>query len=298
MSYKAYPRPLTLDTTKTLDLDAEDSNQHQVIIDVVNPYFDHNRTGHAPLGVLNDYVSHPLHSSASLSPITSGSRRNPFKNETDDVADSKLLNFEMIKIVLMTITGIAIIRFVLCILFLTTGCIFVILIMVGYQPRDEKGELRDIGTIRKSLFIIPQLFSRWAMWCLGYWWVHEIYPRKASKNKSLASLFYNNDYNNVICQSRVIVANHVSHIDALFLFYKFMPSVVIGASMPDLPILGGAIKALVPILVSTSKNQRRELPNPELLDLNECLQSTKFQRPFLIFPEATTKHVSSRFVLM
>ena len=220
------------------------------------------------------------------------SKHNPCKNETDYITCPELPSSEIIKMVLMTVTGISVFRLIVLILSLILGTLSLKLFAIGYSSRNDKNEFQDMGLLRKCLLTIPQLLSRIALFALGYWYINEKYPSDHLHDSG--SFDYQRFCDNLAeVKAKLYVINHVSYVDFLFIFFKVIPFVVINADMLDVPIIGWVINTLNPIILSRKRGQRKELPSPSLTDeLLDRLKSPQCKRPVVIFPEGTTTHVS------
>ena len=226
----------------------------------------------------------------SNSSSSSYNRHNPCKNETDSITSPRLPLLEITKMILMTITGISIFRLIILVLSLIIGAFFLTLFMIGYSPHNDKDEFHDMGFIRKCLLTIPQLFSRLAMWALGYWYINEKYPTDhLTDNGSFDYQRFCDSLAEV--KAKIFILNHVSYVDFLYILYKVIPFVVTNPDMLGIPIIGWAISALNPVIFGLTDKQRKELPSPTD-ELRRRLESLHCKRPVVIFPEGTTKHVS------
>lgn len=189
--------------------------------------------------------------------------------------------WEIFRSILMICSGIAIIKFILFFIMVFLFALSTIICMIGFEQRDRNGKLQDFGSIRRFFLFIPQFFARCALFSLGYYYIPEYYPANTPCN-SYPSYIERHD-----CP-RIIVANHVTIIDSLYFVSRCFPSVVGKAGVTDIWLIGWAIKmAFNPILVPTTDEQRRQLPDVKT-QIKERLNTENINKPLLMFPEGST----------
>jgi len=207
-------------------------------------------------------------------------KKNPFKNDTEF---NSLTYYEIFKTIFMLITGIAIIRIILFLIILLLTITFLIIIMMGYNPRDKDGKLQDMSSFRRYLLFIPQGLARLGLFILGFYYIPEKYPENHRSCTYFPSYFERSD------APKIFIANHVCFIDAIYIFTKTVPSILAQANTVNIPLMGPALRALQPIWVPVTEEQRKTLPSAKEL-ISERISSAKnFTRPIVIFPEGTTK---------
>jgi len=196
--------------------------------------------------------------------------------------------YNVAKIIFFTLSGIGPIRFILVILLLTLISFLISLILLGYKATDKLGNYNNISFPRRILLIIPQILGKITLFIFGYYWINENFNEYK---------FIKFDYLERDNGPKLIIANHVSFIDAIYFLTRGYPSIVAGANNINLPIIGFALSKMLPILVPTNENQRLILPNAKE-QINNRLTHPSVQnlrRPLLIFPEGTTKN--SKYLL-
>lgn len=90
---------------------------------------------------------------------------------------------------------------------------------------------------------------------------------------------------------RIVVGNHVTFLDALFMASRLIPTFVMQADIVNFPVIGAALGALQPILVPRTKEQAARLPRPRTQLVNRAQDPAAIHfPPVLLFPEGTTSH--------
>jgi len=189
--------------------------------------------------------------------------------------------YNKIKIFLFTISGIAIIRFILFLFFGSLACLLFNIFLTGYSSKDANGNFVNIGSIRRFLLFIPQILSRIALFILGYYYISDNIPTSFKFN-----------YLERPNAPKLIIANHVSFIDTFYFICRGIPSPVASYNVLSLPIIGLTFKKISPILVPTNEKQKLLLPDPKE-QITERLTHPSiesFKRPLIIFPEGSTKN--------
>lgn len=201
---------------------------------------------------------------------------NPFlsiKNES---------SFNKLKIFIMTISGIAIVRFILFYFFFILSNIFLYLLLIGYSS-EVSGEFIKMNYLRRKLIYFPQLLLRISLLFLGYFWFFE--------NNNKYNIF-DFEYLERDNSPRLIIINHSSFIDSFYLMTRGFPSFVSSYNNLNIPIIGYTIKKLGCILVPTNEDQRKILPDAKTQITHRLLHDSvkNFKRPLVIFPEGCTKN--------
>jgi 1-acyl-sn-glycerol-3-phosphate acyltransferase len=201
--------------------------------------------------------------------------QSPFNNSHKNTIYNK------IKIFLFTISGIAIIRLILFLLFGSIACLLFNIFLTGYNSKDANGNFVNISCIRRFFLFIPQILSRIALFILGYYYINDNIPN-----------FFKLNYLERLGAPKLIIANHVSFIDTFYFICRGIPSPVASYNVLNLPIVGFTFKKISPILVPTNEKQKLLLPNPKE-QITERLTHPSielFRRPLIIFPEGSTKN--------
>lgn len=189
--------------------------------------------------------------------------------------------YDKIKIIFFTLSGIAIIRFILTILLTILTSFFLYIFLIGYKPKDELGNYQNFSKFRRLLLFIPQILGRITLFILGYYWIEE----------NITDFFKLNYFDNEN-MSKLIICNHVSFIDTIYLLTRGLPNAVVGANTINLPIVGNTIKKFASVLVPNNEEQKKMLPDT-ISQINDRLTHISIQnlnRPLVIFPEGATKN--------
>jgi len=166
---------------------------------------------------------------------------NPFLNGTP-----KITVLEIIKMVFMS--PIALVRVVLCLLAVLFLTLIGMMATIGHlkQPEEDTEDYRPMGPCRRILMSPLRVLARAILWCMGYLWVHETGCcacfNPCAPNPSPAP---------------VIVCNHVSIIEPLYLIYKFLPCGAGMASLAEWPLLGSVFLASTPIAIDRTTSEGR-----------------------------------------
>jgi 1-acyl-sn-glycerol-3-phosphate acyltransferase len=189
--------------------------------------------------------------------------------------------YNKIKIFLFTISGIAIIRFILFFIFGSIACLLFNIFLTGYNSKDGNGNFVNISPIRRFFLFIPQIFASIGLFILGYYSIDDNIP-----------YFFKFNYLERTNAPKLIIANHVSFIDTFYFICRGIPSPVASYNVLSLPIVGLTFKKISPILVPMNEKQKLLLPNPKE-QITERLTHPSvelFRRPLIIFPEGSTKN--------
>ncbi|RLN88675.1 hypothetical protein BBJ28_00009097 [Nothophytophthora sp. Chile5] len=207
---------------------------------------------------------------ASESPSSCGAsasarKRNPF------VYTSRVDTYERCKMALLCLMGVPVLRVVLLL------CVGVMLVIVsnvalfGYKPLDIRtGGRAPLPRWRRMLgFAVPYLL-RMVLFLVGYYWVPVKYPRHFDRRT----------------MPRVIVSNHVSFLDGLFLFSLLSPSIAMKADVVKLPLISRIVQLIQPILIDRGSSGGRKRA---VHDIAAHVANPR-QPPLLLFPEGTTSN--------
>jgi len=234
---------------------------------------------------------------------------NPFINRTE----KRLSKTELIKTILMTITGVAIARMILVFIFALLMLFTLFLTSIGYYSNEENlgkcarflftinqfgsnivkrlksfccknqnynnTNFHEMSRTRRCLLFMVQVYARCIMYLLGYWWINEKFP--GYKNWLVFPSYMERSQAAKIC-----LANHVSFVDSFYFLSRCVPrSVVIQANV--VKPFKWALNAFSPIIVPVTEKQRlKSKPVKELIHDN--LESNILKRPLVIFPEGGT----------
>jgi len=157
---------------------------------------------------------------------------NPFISKTKNVSC-----LGWIKLIIMF--PIALVRLILiavCFLFIWITCA-IATCGVSAKPDPETDDLPPLNSCRRCMLWPMRLLLRVVLWLLGFYYIHE-------KGCCYCGT-----------TAKVIVANHVSFIDPLFLFMKFLPGCAMKAELMNAPVLSSILGSLVPIAVDRTSAQ-------------------------------------------
>jgi|694.fasta_scaffold97632_3 lysophosphatidylcholine acyltransferase/lyso-PAF acetyltransferase len=211
--------------------------------------------------------------------MTSNTFHNPFDNQTKDTP------YEIIKMILMF--PIAIIKMILFFTILTLANLTLILIIGNHKWEDENGQIQDIADWQRVLIYIPQFLSRLSLFILGYYWISECYyDNNYIFTRSYPSYLERKE------GAKIIVANHVSIIDGLYMFSKSYFGIVAKAGHKSMPLIGLSLSALNSIWVPTTPEEKKKLPDCK----TQIKKRINSKYPLMIFSEGMTKDPNSIFI--
>ncbi|OQS06013.1 lysophosphatidylcholine acyltransferase [Thraustotheca clavata] len=188
---------------------------------------------------------------------------NPFLYQTP-----KLTAYESIKILVMCILLVPLIRIVLAIAVGIPILLLAFLGTVGHKRHDENGNERPLSKWRRAIVYPIRGLLRLLLFIFGFYWIKVKYPeRKRDMTKT-----------------HLIICNHISFIDGIFMAAHCFPSVAIRSDMADIPLVGNVIRALDPVLIERKTAAGRK---KAFNDIRNHMIDENFP-PLLIFPEGTT----------
>ncbi|TYZ65499.1 hypothetical protein PybrP1_008070 [[Pythium] brassicae (nom. inval.)] len=193
------------------------------------------------------------------------SRKNPFQY------DSPIDTYEKVKIVVMCLLGVPLLRVLL--LLVVVLCVVVVshVALLGFQRVDPRtGEARALPAWRRWLAAPVPLLVRAGLFVVGYYWIPVTAP--PGFDRSHRSL------------PRVIVSNHVSFVDGLFLLSYLAPSIAMKADVAALPLLGKVVQTTQPVLIDRATAAGRQRALREIA----AHIAAPARPPLLVFPEGTT----------
>lgn len=211
--------------------------------------------------------------------MSSNTFHNPFDNQTKDTP------YEIIKMIIMF--PIAIIRMILFFTVLILANFILILIIGNHKWEDENGQIQDIADWQRVLIYIPQFLSRLSLFILGYYWIPECYYG--------SEYIFSGPYPSYLERkegAKIIVANHVSIIDGLYMFSKSYFGIVAKAGHKTMPLIGLTLSALNSIWVPTTPEEKKKLPDCK----TQIKKRINSKYPLMIFPEGMTKDPDSIFI--
>ena len=184
---------------------------------------------------------------------------NPFLNDSQ-FANGSIPVYEMLKMV------------VLLPLLLVRLIIFIISLLFGYFVtklalfRAKNVLTRPFPQWRRTLMIPVRLCARVNLFACGFQWIH-IKGRPAPRE-----------------EAPILVSNHVTFADPLFLFFMHLPVIVTAFENLNLPIAGAIIKAMQAIAVDRISRESRRHASGAIKRKAMCNDWSHV----MIFPEATT----------
>lgn len=111
--------------------------------------------------------------------------------------------------------------------------------------RDPRtGDIPAMACFRRFLLGALQPVLRLLMFCLGYLWVEEAGCCPGVCNSECSP-------------APVIVGNHVSFVDPIWLVYKYLPCAAGKAELADIPVFGSIMRSITPILVERDSPEGR-----------------------------------------
>ncbi|RLN56762.1 hypothetical protein BBP00_00007834 [Phytophthora kernoviae] len=204
---------------------------------------------------------------ASTSCTTSANvvKRNPFSYTTP------VDTYERIKMTVLCLLGVPILRFLLL---LCVGFMLAIvsnLALLGYKPLDaHTGARPALPKWRRVMgFAVPYLL-RSLMLIVGYYWIPVKYPPNFDRRN----------------MPRVIVSNHLTFFDGLYIFSLLSPSIAMKTDVANLPLVSRIVQMIEPILIDRGTAQGRKRAMNDIA--SHIGDPTK--PPLLVFPEGTTSN--------
>lgn len=153
-------------------------------------------------------------------------QQSPFLCQTREIT-----TYEYIKMVLML--PIVLLRVLLILLLIVPFIVLVsTLATCGHKktPDDDTEDYAPLPPWRRALLCPLKFLMRALLWCCGYLYIHEVGCCWLGGT-----------------EAPVIVANHVSFIDPLYLNCKFLPCSAMMGYLTKVPVLGTVILSLTPI---------------------------------------------------
>ncbi|KAH7472302.1 hypothetical protein PRIC2_005102 [Phytophthora ramorum] len=203
--------------------------------------------------------------SSSCGASTSRLKHNPFTYTTP------VDTYEKCKMTLLCLLGVPLLR---VLLLLSVGVLLAIVsnvALLGYKPLDTRTGARPaLPRWRRALgFAVPYLL-RSLMLLVGYYWVPVKYPPNFDRRT----------------MPRVIVSNHLTFFDGLYLFTLLSPSIAMKTDVANLPLISRIVQMIQPILIDRGTPQGRKRA---MNDITAHVADPK-QPPLLVFPAGTTSN--------
>lgn len=155
---------------------------------------------------------------------TPGPSLNPFLNRTPHPGA-----VDWIKMIVLL--PLALVRVLLCVVFILLGAPFAYLALCGYDPGDDPAIPATLSCWRKVLFFPIRVSVRAVLFCLGFMWVVEKGDRAPATEAPL------------------LLPNHLGAIEPLYLMCRHGVSHVAKAELIDTPILGALGKGVMQVFV-------------------------------------------------
>eukprot|EP00759_Apiculatamorpha_spiralis_P007762 PhF_6_TR14927/c0_g1_i2/m.23343/K13510/LPCAT1_2; lysophosphatidylcholine acyltransferase / lyso-PAF acetyltransferase len=172
------------------------------------------------------------------------------------------------------------------VLFLPRLIFFIIffLIGVGFAKLTvlcvSQESLEQYPLNRPKLKMCVRICARGMLFCLGYHWV----TVKRQPNPRLEEVTTTGKQHHRSARAPIMVANHVSLVDAIYMGYANGPTFVGKSEIQDVPLVGAIFKALQCIPVNRTDKESRSKVAKEIVRRAE----SGVWPPIIIFPEGTT----------
>lgn len=204
---------------------------------------------------------------AAPPPPPSSRRNNPFRYE------SPLDAYEKLKIALMCLLGVPLLRLLLLALVVLAVVLVSNVAMLGFQREHPRSGAKCVLPAWRRWLAAPvPLLARVGLFVAGYYWIPVTAPRGFDRrHRSLP---------------RIIVSNHISFVDGLFLLSYLAPSIAMKAEVADIPLIGKVVQTTQPILIDRATPAGRKLAMQEIA----AHIAAPDLPPLLIFPEGTTSN--------
>ncbi|KAK1931341.1 Lysophosphatidylcholine acyltransferase 2 [Phytophthora citrophthora] len=203
--------------------------------------------------------------SSSCGASTARIKHNPFTYTTP------VDTYEKIKMVVLCLLGVPLLR---VILLLCVGVLLAIVshvALIGYKPLDaHSGARPPLPRWRRIIGAPVPYLLRSLMLLVGYYWVPVKYPPNFDRR----------------AMPRVIVSNHLTFFDGLYIFTLLSPSIAMKTDVANLPLISRIVQMIQPILIDrgTAEGRKRAMNDitSHVADPNKP--------PLLVFPEGTTSN--------
>ncbi|GAB4861853.1 Lysophospholipid acyltransferase lpeat2 [Ancistrocladus abbreviatus] len=168
-------------------------------------------------------------------PVPGSFTIDPFRNHTPTIEGV----YEWFKI--LCCLPIALIRLLLFGLALLVGYLATLLALLGWKDKQN-----PMPRWRCRIMWVTRICARGILFSFGYQWIKR---RGRPAPKEMAP---------------IVVSNHVSYIEPIFLFYELFPTIVASESHDSLPVVGTIIRAMQVIYVNRFSSSSRKLAVSEI----------------------------------
>ncbi|KAJ7524056.1 hypothetical protein O6H91_18G075400 [Diphasiastrum complanatum] len=182
---------------------------------------------------------------------------NPFRSDRQSLHGHA---YELLKTIVML--PVFLVRVLLMVVCLLLGYSFTKLALVAARDVLKK----PFPRWRRQLFWPVRLLARLLLFCLGFQWI-SIKGRPVSRD-----------------QAPILICNHVTFADPVFIFYQHLPVIVTAQENLSLPIVGAILRAMQVISVNRVVQDSRRIAAGEIKRRARCNDWASL----MIFPEATT----------
>ncbi|KAG6964232.1 hypothetical protein JG688_00007786 [Phytophthora aleatoria] len=202
---------------------------------------------------------------ASSSCGASTIKHNPFTYTTP------MDTYEKVKMTILCLLGVPLLRVVLL---LCVGILLALvshLALIGYKPLDaHSGARPPLPHWRRVVGSPVPYLLRSLMLIVGYYWIPVKYPPNFNRR----------------AMPRVIVSNHLTFFDGLYIFTLLSPSIAMKTDVANLPLVSRIVQMIQPILIDrgTTEGRRRAMN-----DITSHVADPS-KPPLLVFPEGTTSN--------
>ncbi|KAJ7532570.1 hypothetical protein O6H91_13G010000 [Diphasiastrum complanatum] len=181
---------------------------------------------------------------------------NPFRSDRQSLHGV----YEVVKTILML--PVFVVRILMMVLCLLLGYVFTKLALLGAKDVLKK----PFPKWRRQLFWPVRLLARSLLFSCGFQWI-SIKGRPVARD-----------------QAPILVCNHVTFADPVFIFYQHLPVIVTAQENLGLPIVGAILRAMQVICVNRVVQDSRRIAAGEIKRRARCNDWSSL----MIFPEATT----------
>ncbi|EGZ12538.1 hypothetical protein PHYSODRAFT_248962 [Phytophthora sojae] len=203
--------------------------------------------------------------SSSCGASTARIKQNPFTYTTP------VDTYEKCKMTVLCLLGVPLLRVVLL---LCVGILLTIvshLALIGYKPLDaHTGARPPLPHWRRVVGAPVSILLRALMFLVGYYWIPVKYPPNFDRRT----------------MPRVIVSNHLTFFDGLYIFTLLSPSIAMKTDVANLPLISRIVQMIQPILIDrgTADGRKRAMN-----DITSHVADPS-KPPLLVFPEGTTSN--------
>lgn len=193
-------------------------------------------------------------------------RKNPFQYDTP------IDTYERVKIVVMCLLGVPLLRVLLCAVILIVVVLVSNIALLGFERVDPVTHAkRPLPAWRQWLAAPVPYLTRAGLFVCGFYWISITAPRGFDRKSTMP---------------RIVVSNHITFVDGLFLLAYLAPSIAMKAEVADIPFIGKVVQTTQPILIDRTTAAGRK---HALREIAEHIAAPDLP-PLLIFPEGTTSN--------